>query len=49
MNQIIKQLPSGVYSVITNNKVEIYTEKEFSQLYAFSYWWKRVSKKYFNG
>ena len=43
MNQTIKQLPSGVYSVITNNRVEIYTEQEFSQICVFV--WEKSQKK----
>ena len=35
MNQTIKQLPSGVYSVITNNRVEIYGTRVFTDLCVF--------------
>ena len=45
----IKQLPSGVYSVITNGKVEIYTQQEFNELYSFNLWWSKVKTRYFNG
>jgi hypothetical protein len=43
----IKQLPSGVYSIITNGRVEIYTEKEFNNLYAHNLWWYKIKSKYF--
>ena len=44
----IKQLPSGVYSIITNGRVEIYTEEEFINLFYFhNIWWNKIKSKYF--
>lgn len=47
MKQTIKQLETGIYSVITNNRVEIYTEKEFDVFYKQQVWWKKIINKYF--
>ena len=44
----IKQLPTGLYSVITNNRVEIYTEKQFDLYYKHQTWWNKIINKYFN-
>ena len=46
----IKRLPTGVYSVITKGRVEIYTEEEFKNLFYYrqQIWWDKIKSKYFN-
>lgn len=46
----IRKLPSGLYAVIINGQIDIYTEEELKKLQSMNkylQWWNTVKHKYF--
>lgn len=42
-----KQLSSGLYTVIKNGVVNVYTQKQYNLMYVQNVWWSKIKSKYF--